>query len=114
MKRRKGRIILGTTAVAAALTLGGCAGGGNPSAETGRTAAVAAETSADAQTVETTAEAQTAETASGAQAAETTAEAQTAETAQSEENEGQTIKDFEVFDPDLNYNDIVYGPPKDN
>ena len=29
MKRKKGRIILGTTAVAAALTLGGCAGGGS-------------------------------------------------------------------------------------
>ena len=49
MKRRKGRIILGTTAVAAALTFGGCTGGNNPSAEAGSSAAVTVQESTQEQ-----------------------------------------------------------------
>ena len=111
MKRRKGRIILGTTAVAAALTLGGCAGGGNTAPQTGSTAAVTSDTAAEAKTEDAP---QTADTAQEAMTAETASDTQTAEKHESEENEGETIRDFEVFDPADNYNNIVYGPPKDN
>ena len=114
MKRRKGRIILGTTAVAAALTLGGCAGGGNTAPQTGSTAAVTSDTAAEAKTEDAPDAAQTADTAQGAKTAETASDTQTAEKHESEENEGETIRDFEVFDPADNYNNIVYGPPKDN
>lgn len=104
MKKRKGRIILGTTAVAAALTLGGCAGG-NTAPQAGSTAAVTSDTASEAKTEDVPEEAQTAETAS---------DTQTADKPKNEENEGETIRDFEVFDPADNYNNIVYGPPKDN
>ena len=114
MKRRKGRIILGTTAVAAALTLGGCSGGGNTAPQSGSTAAVTSDTAVEAETAEAPQAAQTADTEQEAAAAETASEAQTEGNTQVEENEGETIKDFEVFDPADNYNNIVYGPPKDN
>jgi protein-disulfide isomerase len=115
MKRRKGRIILGTTAVAAALTLGGCAGSGNPSAEAGSSTAVTAQQStentadpAQAQQNATT-ENSSAEASSQAQqgvTAENSAEASSA-------GAGNTIGDFEVFDPIDNINEVVYGPPQD-
>lgn len=68
MKRLKGRILLGTTAVAAALTIGGCSPNQN------------------ANTAEDSSTAVTAQTAS-------------------------TIRDFEKFDVNENYNNVVYGPP---
>lgn len=68
MKRLKGRILLGTTAVAAALTIGGCSPNQN------------------------------------ANAAEDSSTAVTAQTA-------STIRDFEKFDVNENYNNVVYGPP---
>lgn len=68
MKRLKGRILLGTTAVAAALTIGGCSPNQN---------------------------ANTAEDSSTAVTAQTAA----------------TIRDFEKFDVNENYNNVVYGPP---
>ena len=120
MKRRKGRLILGTTAVAAALALGGCAGGAKPSAETGSSTSVTAseaqtaDTASEAQTADTASEAQTADTALEAQTADTAAEAQTGEKPHDEANEGETDKDFEVFDPLDNYNVVVYGPPKED
>ena len=113
MKRKKGRIILGTTAVAAALTLGGCSGGGNTAPQTGNTAEVTADTAVEAETVEAPQAAQTAETEQEAAAAETASEALTEGEPQNEENAGETIRDFEVFDPEDNYNVVVYGPPKD-
>ena len=131
MKRKKGRIILGTTAVAAALTLGGCSGGGNTAPQAGNTAEVTADTAVEAETAEApqaahTEEAaqeaktegapqaaHTAETEQEAAAAETASEALTEGEPQNEENAGETIRDFEVFDPEDNYNVVVYGPPKD-
>ena len=68
MKRLKGRILLGTTAVAAALTITGCKAN------------------------------------QGANTAEDSSTAVTAQTA-------STIKDFEKFDVNENYNNVVYGPP---
>ena len=68
MKRIRGRILLGTTAVAAALTIGGCSPG---------------------------------------QSANTAEDSSTAVTAQT----ASTIKDFEKFDVNENYNNVVYGPP---
>ena len=68
MKRLKGRILLGTTAVAAALTIGGC---------------------------------------SPNQKADTAEDSSTAVTAQT----AATIRDFEKFDVNENYNNVVYGPP---
>jgi len=68
MKRLKGRILLGTTAVAAALAITGCTTNQN--------------------------------TNSGAESS-TESAAHTA----------TTIKDFEQFDVNENYNNVVYGPP---
>ena len=68
MKRLKGRILLGTTAVAAALTIGGCSP--NQSANSG-------EDSTNSATAQ----------------------------------EATTIRDFEKFDVDENFNNVVYGPP---
>ena len=68
MKRLKGRILLGTTAVAAALTIGGCSPGQNTKPEEESNASVTAQTAA-------------------------------------------TVKDFEKFDVDENFNNVVYGPP---
>ena len=68
MKRLKGRILMGTAAVAAALTIGGCSPNQN------------------ANTAEESNTAATAKTAS-------------------------TIRDFEKFDVNENYNNVVYGPP---
>ena len=47
MKRRKSRIILGTTAVAAALTFGGCSGSQNTSPAESNTAVTAQENTAE-------------------------------------------------------------------
>ena len=82
MKRVKGRIILGTTAVAAALTFSGCRQ--TPSGQESGTAA----------TAET---ADTADTADNSDSADT----------------GKTILDFEEFDVNENYNNVVSGPPAD-
>ena len=69
MKRLKGRILLGTTAVAAALTISGCSPNQNANtAEDDSSTAVTAQTAA-------------------------------------------TIRDFEKFDVNENYNNVVYGPP---
>ena len=68
MKRLKGRILLGTTAVAAALAITGCTTNQN--------------------------------TNSGAESS-TESAAHTA----------TTIKDFEKFDVNENYNNVVYSPP---
>ena len=68
MKRLKGRILLGTTAVAAVLTIAGCTANQNAN--------------------------------SGAESS-TESAAHTA----------TTIKDFEKFDVNENYNNVVYGPP---
>ena len=104
MKKCKGRIILGTTAVAAALTFGGCAGGRSPAEESGSTAAVTAEEASEAKSADTAEEAQKADSAE---------EAQTAENARKEERREKKERDFEVFDPITNYNNVVYGPPEE-
>ena len=134
MKRRKGRIILGTTAVAVALTFGGCTGGNNPSAEAGSSAAVTVQESTQEQPEPEEAEkAGDSENAGQEQAGASenadqdqtgTSEnadqdqadsvSQTSEASQSEEDEEETDKDFEVFDPLDNYNVVVYGPPKED
>ena len=98
MKRRKSRIILGTTAVAAALTFGGCSGSQNTSpaesntavtaqentAETADTAKTAAETADTAKTAGE--EADTDVTAAAADTSETAAEDETAVEAATGEN----------------------------
>ena len=68
MKRLKGRILLGTTAIAAALTITGCKAnqGANSGAESSTESAAHTAT---------------------------------------------TIRDFEKFDVNENYNNVVYGPP---
>ena len=68
MKRLKGRILLGTTAVAAALTIGGCSPGQNTKPEERSNTSITAQTAS-------------------------------------------TVKDFEKFDVDENFNNVVYGPP---
>ena len=120
MKRRKGRIILGTTAVAAALTLGGCAGSTNPSAEAGSSTAVTAqqgtENTADPaqSSTENTADPAQASTENTADPAQAQQGATTESSAEaSSAGAGNTIGDFEVFDPIDNINEVVYGPPQD-
>ena len=71
MKRLKGRILLGTTAVAAALTITGCTA--NQSANSG------AESSTE-----------------------------------SAEHTASTVREFEKFDVNENYNNVVYGPPPEH
>ena len=89
MKRVKGRILLGTTAVAAALTISGCSGNQN--------------TSTGAQTsTATTARESTEESA----AAERTGE-------ESAANMASTVLDFDTFDVNDNFNNVVYGPPSE-
>ena len=68
MKRLKGRILLGTTAVAAALTITGCTANQNANSGSESSTESAAHTAT-------------------------------------------TIKDFEKFDVNENYNNVVYGPP---
>ena len=115
MKRRKGRIILGTTAVAAALTFGGCAGSAKPSAEAGSSTSVTAQQSTEnnadpAQVQEgATAEKSSAEASSQVQEDATTESSAGASSA----GTGNSGRDFEVFDPIDNINEVVYGPPQD-
>ena len=109
MKKRKGRIILGTTAVAAALTLGGCAGSTNPSAEAGSSTAFTAQESTE--NTADLAQSGTEKTADPAQAQQGATTESSAEA--SSAGAGNTIGDFEVFDPIDNINEVVYGPPQD-
>ena len=126
MKRRKSRIILGTTAVAAALTFGGCSGSQNTSpaesntavtaqentAETADTAKTAAETADTAKTAGE--EADTDVTAAAADTSETAAEDETAVEAATGEYAPPETYEIEVFDVNENYNSVVYGPPAED
>ena len=87
MKRVKGRIILGTAAVAAALTISGCSGNQNASQGTQSCTAVTAQGST--------------QEASGTEKTEEESGADMA----------TTVLDYEKFDVNDNYNNVVYGPP---